>query len=259
MNRSYTRQLFLCGLGFALLCAVSLTAPAQTSQEVQILKGKVVYVSGNDLVVKMQDGAVRHFDVAPGRTFTVDGRDMTVSDLKPGMELTATITTTTTEKTVSNVRTVTGKVFQVHAPYVIMTLPDGTNRQVKVPDGTKFNIDGQEKTVFELKPGMKFSATVVTKTPETVVSRNVGVTGTAPPPPAPVRPVETPPMVGVLLVEEVKAPAPVQTARAEQPPAPAPEPAPERLPQTASPVPLVGLLGMLSLSAGLALRFARRR
>ena len=36
---------------------------------------------------------------------------------------------------------------------VILTLPDNTNKQYKVPKGQKFMIDGQEKTVFDLRKG----------------------------------------------------------------------------------------------------------
>jgi len=256
MTRSTPGRLLLCGTIIALLVALCLPLAAQSSQQVEVRRGKVVYLSGNELVVKMQDGTVKNFTVPADASFTVDGKKMGLSDLKPGMELTQTITTTTTQKTINSVRTVSGTVWQVNAPYVIATI-DGKNRQVKVPDGTQFDIDGQKLTVFDLKKGMKFTAHIATATPETVVSRSASVTGTAPPPPA--KPIETPPQVGVLLIEEVQAP-PVQQAAAAPPPEPAPAPAaaPERLPATGSPVPLAGLLGLLSLSAGLALRYRHR-
>lgn len=65
-------------------------------------------------------------------------------------------------------------------------------------------------------------------------------------------------------VEEIKAAEPAAPPPAPKPaaaPAPAPEPekAPAVLPSTGSSLPLILLLGLLSLTAGLALRFARRR
>lgn len=60
-------------------------------------------------------------------------------------------------------------------------------------------------------------------------------------------------------------PAPVEEKQetvAETTPAPAPEPAPapaETLPKTASPLPLIGLLGALSLAGAAALRIGRRK
>ena len=210
------------------LVYIALTVNAWSQEtKTEIRRGEVVYVSGNDLVVKLEDGQVKHFVVPEGATAVVDGKTLTVRDLKPGMKLTQTITTTETPKTVTTVRTVSGKVWNASGNNVILTLPSGENKQYKVPDGTKFNVEGNPNaTVFDLRKGMKVSATVVTTTPEVVVTQRRAVTGEAPPPPAPT-PVT---QVGVLLVEE--APAPRQVAAAA--PAPQPDPAPARLPGTAS-------------------------
>jgi hypothetical protein len=241
---------------FACVASVGVLQ-AQTTQT-EVKSGTVAYVSGNDVIVKMDTGEVRHFAVSEGRTFNVDGKQLTVHDLKPGTHLTGTITTTSTPKNVRAVRTVTGKVWQVNAPYVIVTLADGKNKQYKVPDGTKFKVNGEDKTVFDLRKGMNVSATVVTDTPETVVSRDTSVSGTGPVAKAVPKPV-TPPQTGALLIEE-PAPAPTQMAKAEPPPAPAqaaPEPKPSRLPKTASSLPLVGLAGLLALAAGVGMRIRR--
>jgi hypothetical protein len=57
-------------------------------------------------------------------------------------------------------------------------------------------------------------------------------------------------------VAQAPAPAPAPEA-APAPSAPAPEPAPAELPKTASPYPLVGLAGLLSLGLFLVLRTVR--
>jgi hypothetical protein len=181
-----------------LLGALSLSAWGQTSQQVTVKKGKVVYVSGNDLVVKLADGSVKHVVVPKDFKFKVDGKDIGIEDLKIGTELTQTITTTTKNTSVRDVKKVDAKVWEVNAPYLIVTLPDGKNKRVKVPDGTKFTVEGEQKTVFDLRPGMQLTGTIVTKTPETVVSSRSRVTGKSPPPPPP----EMPEVVGVLLIEE---------------------------------------------------------
>jgi hypothetical protein len=220
------------------------------SRQVQVERGEVVYVVGNDLVVKMENGEVRHVTVPDSARATVDGKQLSVHELKPGMKLQRTIVTSTTPRVVTTVRSVTGKVFHVNAPSsVILTLADNTNKQYKVPKGQKFTIGGEEKTVFDLRKGMNVTATVITQVPETVVAQQRNVTGTAPPPPP------TPPMEGALLIED--APAPKQVAAAA-PAAAAPEPAPTQLPKTASPLPLIGLLGLLSLAVGLGMRALRR-
>jgi len=222
------------------------------SKQAQVERGEVIYVSGNDVVVKMENGEVRHVTAPEGAKATVDGKEITVHDLKPGMKLQRTITTTTTPRLVTTVTTIQGKVFHANPPTsVILTLGDGTNKQYKIPKDQKFMIDGQEKTAFDLRKGMNISATVVTQVPETVVAQQRKVTGSAPPPPP------TPAMQGALLIEDA-APAPKQVAAAPAAAATAPEPAPKHLPKTGSPVPLVGLLGLLSFSLSFGVRMLRR-
>ena len=48
------------------------------------LQGTVEYVEGNTLVVRMADGAIREFNVPESRRFLIDGRELTVHDLKAG-------------------------------------------------------------------------------------------------------------------------------------------------------------------------------
>src|ERR1700758_4202820 len=78
------------------------TTSGQATQEVTVERGEVVYVSGNDLMVKMEDGSIRHFPNVPesGRV-TVGGQKLGVHDLKPGMKLERTLTVTSTPQTVT--------------------------------------------------------------------------------------------------------------------------------------------------------------
>jgi LPXTG-motif cell wall-anchored protein len=256
MNRNaITRAL---GWGFAILALVGcITVTSIAQQTATVERGEVVTVSGNEIVVKMDTGEVRHFTAPPGATATVDGKQLTVAELQPGMKLQRTITTTTAQRTVKSVRTVNGTVWQVNAPYVIFTGADGKNKQVKVPDGTKFTIEGEKKTVFDLRKGMKFTATVMTEAPETVVSTSRSTTGSAPPPPKPVIAAVPAKIEPTVLIEEAApAPAPKPVAVAA---APAAEPAPAKLPKTGTPVPLIGLMGLTMSLAGLGMRLARKR
>src|ERR1700745_577973 len=63
------------------------------SHQVQVERGEVVYVSGNDLVVRMENGEVRHVTAPDSARATVDGKELSVHELKPGMKLARTITT----------------------------------------------------------------------------------------------------------------------------------------------------------------------
>jgi len=227
-------------------------ASGQPQTQVQVDRGEVVYVSGNELLVKMEDGELRHFTVSEDKRITVEGRELSVHDLKPGMKLERTVTTTTTPETVTTVKTVEGRVLIANPPKsVTLQLADGSTKAYNVPKDQKFMIDGQEKTVFDLKKGMVVSATVVTETPTDQIAQTRKVTGEMPPPPP------APSNVGVLLIETTTAPVaaapapPTETASAE--------PAPKKLPQTAGFLPLIGLLGTFSLVAGLGARMIRPR
>src|SRR5579864_8157378 len=138
------RLLVTCGL--CVLLALSLNAQVQTqtdatttgkTTQVHVERGEVVLVDGNDLIVKMEDGSIRHFPNVPeSAKVNVDGKMLGVHDLKPGMKLQRT--------TVTTVQTVTGKVWYIAAPNtVILTLEDNTNQQFSIPKGQKFSVDGQ--------------------------------------------------------------------------------------------------------------------
>ena len=226
----------------------TLTTTGQPTTEVKVDRGTVVLVDGNDLVVKAEDGHLVHFaNVPESARATVEGQQLGIHDLKPGMTLERTITTTTTPQTITTVKHVTGTVWSVNPPSsVILTLEDGTNQAFKIADGQQFNIDGQATDAWGLKKGMKVSATKVTEVPETVVDQQKAVTGTMPPPDPPV---DLPILVVVLLPVDAPAPDPVPAQTAAV--------APDALPKTASQLPLIGMLGVLALLSGLALRAAR--
>ena len=215
------------------------TTEGQSQVNISVERGEVVSVTGNDLIVKTEDGQIKHFpDIPESAKVTVNGQELSVHDLKPGMKLERTIATTTTPRTVTTVQKVTGKVWNVMPPdAVILTLENGHNQQFKIPKGQKFNVDGQEVDAFGLKKGVMVSATKIVEVPEEVISTQKRVTGTMPPPPVAE-------VSGPLLVQESKAP-PTQVA-AEKPP--------EKLPQTASALPLLGMLGAFCVLAGLLMR-----
>lgn len=237
-----------------LLLTVGINAQVQTQTtttkdhptiQTSVERGEVVYVSGNDLVVKMEDGTIRHISNVPeSARISVDGKELGIHDLKPGMKLERTITTITTPKMITTVQSVKGKVWHVNPPAsVILTLEDGTNQQFKIPKGQKFNVEGQMVDAWGLKKGMNVMATKIVEEPITEIEKKRKVTGSMPPPP-PAPPADVP------LLVAVAAPTPAP-AVAETPAAP------EKLPKTGSELPLLGLMGFLSLAGGLGLKLFR--
>jgi hypothetical protein len=219
------------------------------------LDGTVVHVEGNHLAVRMKTGDLREFNVPESRRFVIDGREVTVGDLKPGTVLHATVTTTSTSVTDRTTTVGTGKVWWVAGNTVILTLPNNENRTYKVTDDYKFTVDGNKNaTVSDLRRGMTVAAQRITEVPRTEIASNTVVTGQAPPPPKAIVAQAPPPTPR----KEVPPPAPVrEVARATPAPAPAPEPVheapPEKLPTTASQLPLIGILGLLFTAIGLGL------
>jgi hypothetical protein len=232
------------------------TRHGRSSYETAVRNATVVYVEGNDLVLKLENGKVEHLVVPDSDKFHVDGKVVSVAGLAPGTKLTESITTMTTPHYVNTVRVLKGKVWHVNAPHsVIVSLPDGTNHRYVVPSHAKFTVNGERKTVFELRKGMSFEATIVTDQPQTVVTASRTVVGQAP-----AR--ALPPAVGVLLIQPVTR----QVELAEQTEV-TPEPAievasneslPAALPKTGSLLPLGGLLGGLAVALSLGMGRLRK-
>ena len=216
------------------------TTSHPASVQTTVERGEVVLVDGRDLIIRMEDGTLRHFSNVPDSARAmVDGKEVGIRDAKVGMKLEKTVTVTTTPKTVTTVQTVTGKVWRVTPPTsVILTLEDGSNQQFTIPRGQTFNVNGRDVDAFGLRKGMTISATKITEVPETLVQHQQKLTGSMPPPPPPPPPAQ-PILVAVLV------------------PTPAPAAAPAELPKTGSLLPLIGLLGFLSLAASLGLRAVR--
>jgi hypothetical protein len=210
-----------------LLVPAAALVAQQTSYEVK--RGTVVSVFNDQLVVKLPSGEVKQLTVPAGFKFTVDGREVGLADLTPGTELTAVIKTTKTPETVRTTTVRNGEVVRVVGS-TLTYREDGQVKTVTVPSGFKFNVDGKQVGISELRPGYKLTAEVVTTSEKIETSRDLRVGGTTPPPPP--------------------APAPAYVP----PPAPEPAAAPAELPATASPLPLIGLAGLLMAATGFAIR-----
>jgi len=235
--------LFAAAVCFALASGAWAQDTSQTqavqgssTTQTQTLSGTVVYVSGNDLVVRLDDGHVKAYNLTPGATATVEEKEVAVKDVVPGMRLAGTITTTTNPTTVESARIIKGRVWYVDPPSsVILTLPEG-NTQYRVPEGQKFNVDGEEKTVWDLQKGVEIIATVVQTVPRTEITRGKHVAGKMP------LPIATPELQGALLFEEL-----VEVAELQIP----------ELPRTGSPLHFLGFLGLLLIGAAAGLRSIR--
>jgi len=241
------------------------TTAGETRYNVTVNRGEVYAVDGNDLIVKMEDGTFRHFPSVPeSARATVDGKQLGIHDLKPGMKLQRTIVTTETPMIVTTIQTVTGKVWHVNPPnMVILTLENHTNQEFKIPKNQKFNVDGQMVDAFALKKGMNVTATKIVEVPTVVVAKEQSVTGTAPH--APPKEVATKPQPVTGTIPAAPAPdAPLLVATSEptavpaEAEAPAAPPTEQPAPAAESHFPWLGL-GALLLVVLLAAWFIRSK
>jgi hypothetical protein len=88
--------LYLNGAARSQEPASSQPIPAQNilpAINTQVRNGEVLYVAKPDLVLRLENERIAHFVVPETAKFNVDGRSMSLDELRPGMRLTETLTT----------------------------------------------------------------------------------------------------------------------------------------------------------------------
>jgi hypothetical protein len=206
----------ICLSGF-----IASTASAQqqtTSTEVKNFE--VVSVDGNKVVVKGEQGA-QEITVPEDFRVTVDGKSVSVRELRPGMKGSATITTTTTVTPVYVTEVRNAEVVQASASSIIVRGQNGfqmyTEGDVE-KRGIKIFKNGRPVSFSDLHTRDKLTATIVTEGPPKVVTeREVQARLSSPPPP--------PSSAGA--AETARAAEP---ARAANPPVASPPPPPTQPP-----------------------------
>ena len=205
----------------AILLAAALPAFAQAKPS-SGPSSTVVYIGGNDLVIKSSDGKLLNYTVPSGVKFAVGGKQVGISDLHPGTKITAPISTGFDPRIVSSVSVVKGKVYAVTPPDGVTLLLSEGVKELSVPAGTTFMVDGKPLKTAELKPDMVVEATIVTTGDDTATSASA----------APV-------LVGTLLLSK--------TASADD------------MPSAGTTLPLYGLAGAIALLLGFALLAFNRK
>ena len=156
-------------------------SPTHEVQSTHVQNAEVIHVSGHEIVVELENGKFELLNLGSDAKFQVEGKELTVHELTPGTKLSQDIHTVTTPQEVKTLRTLNGRVWHVNPPnYLIVSLPEGGNREFIVPDDALFHIDGVDKTLFDLREGMKISATVLKTEPLNSVTTHTVVTGQTP-------------------------------------------------------------------------------
>jgi hypothetical protein len=238
----------------AIVWLTAAVAQAQTQlSTTETKKFEVIAVEGNTLVVRLPEGT-RELTVPDDFRFTINGKPMSVHELKPGMAGTATITTKTTTTPVTVTEVKNGTVAQVTGSSIIVRTDEGY-RSFTQGDldkrGVKIYRSGKLAQLTDLRTGDRLSATIVTtKPPRVVTEKEVQANLASSAPPASAAAAKAPGSAGV----GTAASSPASAA-----PGGAPSASAKKLPSTAGSVPLAGLVGLLSLAIGAALTVLRRR
>jgi LPXTG-motif cell wall-anchored protein len=213
---TFIRWAFLAGLtvGIAGIAAASVTT--------DIREGEILWIEGNTIVVRGQEG-VQKFEVDEDVRFNLDGKEVSVHELKPGTKFTAQITTTTKPVQEYATEVKEAEVINVLGNNIVFKLANGeykryTADRLKSIDLT-ITKDGKPITASELRKGDRISATIITPLPPSTVTETE-------------------------LAVALSSPQ---------------SPKPSTLPKTASPLPIVGIAGLVALALGASLTLRRRR
>ena len=162
----------LVAFGLGLFTTGALLAQTQTTT-IDLRNFEVLAVEGNRLVYRDQRGT-HEITVPNDFRMNVDGKQMAVKELKPGMKGTATVTNTTTitPVTVTDIKEAT--VVSTTETSVMVRGADGVKRRFTQSELDKRGIaifkDGKLITVRQLNPGDNLTAMIVSSQPPSVVT-----------------------------------------------------------------------------------------
>ncbi len=168
MSRAMSKVL----LAAAVVGLTSVAALAQQSTTSETKTFEVIAVQGNQLVVSLPEGT-RELTVADDFRFTVNGQQLAVRDLRPGMKGTATITTRTTVTPVTVTEVKNGTVAYAAGSTIIVRTDEGIRSftQSEVDKrGVKIMRSGKPAQVSDFRQGDRLSATIITAMPPKVVT-----------------------------------------------------------------------------------------
>lgn len=226
----------------------------RTTTTSTISNGEVIAVSGSQMIVKTAEG-YRQIMVAPDYRFTINGQQMAIASVKPGMKFTGTVQTSGTPVTLTTNEMRNVEVVSTDAGTVVIKDASGTQKTFSDRDFSGMDVvimkDGRVVATTDLKPGDRITALMLTEgagsasLPAGTTTGSTNTPGSTPTD----RYSATGVPSGTGTTGTTGTTDVASTTRYDED---------RNLPKTASPWPLVGLAGVLLLGIGGAMTLARR-
>jgi LPXTG-motif cell wall-anchored protein len=150
---------FVLGLVMALL-AMGTHGTAWAGPEAAI-GATVVYVSGNDLLIKASDGRLLNYSVPAGYQFTIASGKVGLKDLKSGAVLTGPVATGSEPLIIGHIESVKVKVYASRPPETVTLILSDGSQDFTVPAGTMFAVNGVSVPLSGLKRNDEVEATLL--------------------------------------------------------------------------------------------------
>jgi hypothetical protein len=170
MNREYVHGPRLVAFAvLAVVCLVAGNARAGSVKaerhayqaQVPMAHSLVVFVESNHLVVRRSGGNLLALQVPEDFRFHMNGNLLSVHQLKPEMIITETVPTISRPRTVRAVHIENATVWHTNGEQVIFSEANGQLKKYRIPGWARIKIDGADLSVFDLRNGMRITATIL--------------------------------------------------------------------------------------------------
>lgn len=121
----------------------------------------VVYVSGNDLLIKATDGRLLNYSVPSGYQFTIESGKVGLKDLKAGAVLKGPVATGSEPLIIGHVESVKAKVYVARPPDTVTLILSDGSQDFTVPAGTMFSVGGASVPLGGLKRNDEVEVTLL--------------------------------------------------------------------------------------------------
>jgi LPXTG-motif cell wall-anchored protein len=142
------------------LCALGASRTAWAGPEAAI-GATVVYVSGNDLLIKATDGRLLNYSVPAGYQFTIASGKVALKDLKTGAVLIGPVATGSEPLIIGHIETAKVKVYAARPPETVTLILSDGSQDFTVPAGTLFAVNGASVPLSGLKRNDEVEATLL--------------------------------------------------------------------------------------------------